>query len=210
MTHTEALRLALDALVKVDRISGYPNNAAAIEACRAALAAPSVPDIAAKLRDPVAVHAAMLRGEIATPAIRDMLHVYGADALARWDAAPSVPSGEPVAHVSECEACFTPDACQLRGTCDHYSAERLRVAAPQPAPAGWRLVPVELGLTAERHFALREAHAIGASDAYFKAWPTHDNDAGRMLFERGFVRGFDSHARIIERAAAPAAPGGEG
>jgi hypothetical protein len=65
-----------------------------LEALRA-LAAPSVPaDIAAKLHDPVLVHAAMLRGEIATPAIRDMLHVYGADALARWDAAPSVPSGE--------------------------------------------------------------------------------------------------------------------
>jgi len=68
----------------------------------AAFAAPQPvpPDIAAKLRDPVLVHAAMLRGEIATPAIRDMLHVYGADALARWDAA-------------------------------------------LPAPAGWRLVPVE-------------------------------------------------------------------
>jgi hypothetical protein len=47
---------------------------------------------AAKLRDPVLVHAAMLRGEIATPAIRDMLHVYGEDALARWDSAPSAPA----------------------------------------------------------------------------------------------------------------------
>ena len=37
---------------------------------------------------------------------------------------------EPVASVTECEACFTPDVCQLRGTCDHYAAERLRVAAP--------------------------------------------------------------------------------
>ena len=40
-----------------------------------------------KLRDPVMVHAAMLRGEIAKPDIRDMLHAYSAEALARWDAA---------------------------------------------------------------------------------------------------------------------------
>lgn len=39
---------------------------------------------------------------------------------------------EAVAAVTECEACFTPDVCQLRGKCDHYSAERLRVAAPRP------------------------------------------------------------------------------
>lgn len=40
-----------------------------------------------------------------------------------------------VAVVTECEACFTPDVCQLRGTCDHYRAELLRVAARVP-PAG--------------------------------------------------------------------------
>lgn len=34
-----------------------------------------------------------------------------------------------IATVTECEACFTPDVCQLRGTCDHYRAELLRVAA---------------------------------------------------------------------------------
>lgn len=51
--------------------------------------------------------------------------------------------------MTECEACFTPDVCQLRGKCDHYSAEWLRVAAPPPpapqpeAPSGWRMVPVE-------------------------------------------------------------------
>lgn len=39
----------------------------------------------AALRDPVTVHAALLRGEIAKPDIRDMLHVYGAEALERWD-----------------------------------------------------------------------------------------------------------------------------
>ena len=36
----------------------------------------------------------------------------------------------PVATVTECEACFTPDVCRLRGTCDHYSAQKLRVAHP--------------------------------------------------------------------------------
>ena len=39
---------------------------------------------------------------------------------------------EAVATVTECEACFTPDVCQLRGTCDHYSAERLRIAKGRP------------------------------------------------------------------------------
>lgn len=72
---------------------------------------------------------------------------------------------------------------------------RAALAAQQPAAP----------YTRERHFALREAHCIGASDAYFKAWPTHDNDAGRMLFERGFVRGFDSAVRWL-LAAAPAVP----
>lgn len=50
--------------------------------------------------------------------------------------------------------------------------------------------------TAEHHFALREAYSIGSADDYFKVWPIHDNDAGRMLFERGFVRGFDCHDRL--------------
>lgn len=63
--------------------------------------APYLTGIAAKLQDPVVVHAAMLRGEIAKPAIRDMLHLYGADALARWDAAP--PPAEPMARF--CPGC---------------------------------------------------------------------------------------------------------
>jgi hypothetical protein len=50
-------------------------------------------------------------------------------ALALHDAQPV---REP-ATITECEACFTPDVCQLRGTCDYYSAERIRVAAT-PAP----------------------------------------------------------------------------
>lgn len=61
----------------------------------------------------------------------DQMRAYVSAALAQQPA-----SVEPVAHVSECEACFTPDACQLRGTCDHYAAEKLRIAAaPHPAPA---------------------------------------------------------------------------
>jgi hypothetical protein len=75
-----------------------------------------------------------------------------------------------------------------------------------PAPgAAQAAQPAPQPLTTEHHIALREAHAIGASDAYFKAWPTHDNDAGRMLFERGFVRGFDCHYRIAA-AGITAAP----
>ena len=52
----------------------------------------------------------------------------------------------PVASVTECEACFTPDACQLRGKCDHYAAEQLRVAKrpDQLVQWGdWTLVPVD-------------------------------------------------------------------
>ena len=37
-----------------------------------------------------------------------------------------------VATVTECEACFTPDVCQLRGTCDHYTAAQLRIAKAAP------------------------------------------------------------------------------
>jgi hypothetical protein len=39
----------------------------------------------AALRDPVLVHAAMLRNEIARPAVRDMLHAHGEAALAQYD-----------------------------------------------------------------------------------------------------------------------------
>jgi hypothetical protein len=40
----------------------------------------------AQLQDPTVVHAAMLRGHIATPTVRTILHVYGAEALAARDA----------------------------------------------------------------------------------------------------------------------------
>lgn len=56
---------------------------------------------------------------------------------------------QPVAVITECEACFTPDVCQLRGTCDHYSTDWLRVAPPPAATepsdaeveAAWRAIP---------------------------------------------------------------------
>ncbi len=35
--------------------------------------------------DPGAVHIAMLRGSIAKPAIRQMLHIHGQSALTKWD-----------------------------------------------------------------------------------------------------------------------------
>lgn len=37
------------------------------------------------LKSPELVHIALLRGDIAKPDIRSMLHVYGQEALARWD-----------------------------------------------------------------------------------------------------------------------------
>jgi hypothetical protein len=58
-------------------------------------------DIASKLRDPALVHVAMLRGQIAKPDIRSMLHLYGEEALARWDAAPASVPSEPVAKDAE-------------------------------------------------------------------------------------------------------------
>ena len=61
-----------------------------------------------------------------------------AEKIALLDAALAAeqpqPEAQPVAVVTECEACFTPDVCQLRGTCDYYSAEWLRVAPPPAAP----------------------------------------------------------------------------
>jgi hypothetical protein len=69
------------------------------------------------------------------------------------------------------------------------------LCATQPAQPA----PVTL-ISSERHIALREAFAINSADLYFEANPTHDNDVGRMLFERGFARGFDSHESAIETA----------
>lgn len=69
-------------------------------------------------------------------------HVASADdAIAAWNTRAALaaeqpqPEAQPVAVVTECEACFTPDVCQLRGKCDHYSTDWLRVAPPPSAPA---------------------------------------------------------------------------
>ena len=80
--------------------------------------------------------------------------------------------------------------------CIRAVASRIKAFAATP-PA--QPAPVTL-ITFEQHIALREAFAINSADLYFEANPTHDNDVGRMLFERGFARGFDSHELAIETA----------
>lgn len=46
--------------------------------------------VVAHLRtDPQAVHAALIRGELARPELRALLHVFGEEALDRWDASES-------------------------------------------------------------------------------------------------------------------------
>lgn len=50
----EALKLALEALVRADRISGYPNNKEAIIAIREALAQPNYRAMYLKVRDELA------------------------------------------------------------------------------------------------------------------------------------------------------------
>lgn len=62
-------------------------------------------------------------------ALYDWLHQHRLAAVEAYKA-----SRKPVAVITECEACFTPDVCQLRGTCDHYSAEQVRVAKLDDQP----------------------------------------------------------------------------
>jgi DNA repair exonuclease SbcCD ATPase subunit len=98
------------------------------------------------------------------------------------------------AHIQDLRACLpTLREHKLSDTAAEVekAANELEAAA-QPAP-------VTL-ISSEQHIALREAFAINSADLYFEANPTHDNDVGRMLFERGFARGFDSHERAIETA----------
>ena len=47
-----------------------------------------------------------------------------------------------------------------------------------------------VSLTREQFHIIRDCHMWDASDAYFDANQTHNNSVGRMLFERGFNRGF--------------------
>jgi hypothetical protein len=236
----EITRLRADLAVSMNTAHRAQKMAAQLLNERA-LAAPSVPsgepDIAAKLRDPVAVHAAMLRGEIATPAIRDMLHVYGADALARWDAAPSVPSGEPQGvgtadfeawwsdHGQFCRAgggdyekTFAYRAWNAARDLDRQDWSRVHhalakhgkhpgrtddhladvidraIATPQPAPAGWRLVP------SEATEAMCKAAVIFANGS-----AVYKNVATESLKIEESIYG-EAYAAMLD--AAPAAPGG--
>lgn len=60
---------------------------ASAEATRAEQLQAEVDQYRTALADPIAVHANMLRGSIAKPSIRSMLHLYGEVALERWDRA---------------------------------------------------------------------------------------------------------------------------
>ena len=83
------------------------------------------------------------------------------DAIKEWNTRAAPPVAEPVATITECEACFTPDVCRLRGTCDYYDAKKVRVVAlatdeeladcgllselePPPAQPAQRAEPVPL------------------------------------------------------------------
>jgi hypothetical protein len=55
-------------------------------------------------------------------------------------------------------------------------------------------------ITHEKHIALREAFANESADRYFEANPSLETYVSRKLFDRGFTRGFDSHARAFETA----------
>jgi len=103
---------------------------------RAMLAAAPTPTegeaVRSLLQDPVAVHVALLRGEIAKPAIRDMLHVYGADALAQFDRG-ATPVAQAAAGASEPPAwqlqfltdVLTAAGLLAHGKCDKGLAQRL-------------------------------------------------------------------------------------
>lgn len=57
----------------------------------------------------------------------------------------------------------------------------------------------------EKHTALRSAHEIAKSDAYFGARPQIDSGDRRNVFKAGFERGFDA-ATELEAAQAQAVP----
>jgi hypothetical protein len=110
----------------------------------------------------------------------------GADLDVKWNR--NNPSARRV--TDDCMGAKLPVIClDVPGSIDAWNA---RALATQSAP--------ETLITREQHIALREAFAINSADLYFEVYPTHDNDVGRMLFERGFARGFDSHERAIETA----------
>ncbi|MBV6436786.1 MAG: hypothetical protein AELANPGJ_02057 [Anaerolineae bacterium] len=77
-----------------------------------------------KLRDPVAVHIAMLRGEIAVPPLAELLHVYGAT-FSNLDAA----------NVELAKARET--IRQLRAQLDEYEREKLKRESQEPVAFRW-------------------------------------------------------------------------
>ena len=149
---------AQQALEAFDPKNGHPEHmwpfhvkglqAQACKALRAALAEPDVPEVCfgnmsdtlpplpephGWIYDGIPNMLLFNRGPLpqATALVCSTAPVYSADQMRSYAAAALAAAvAEPVASVTECEACFTPDVCQLRGTCDHYAAERLRVAAP--------------------------------------------------------------------------------
>jgi len=100
LAHIADLRGCIPTLQSYRLMTTAAEMATAADELEAALTTqPQAEDIRAKLQDPVAVHVAMVRGEIARPPIRDVLHAYGAEALARWDAA--TPTAQPQAEPAE-------------------------------------------------------------------------------------------------------------
>jgi uncharacterized protein YgbK (DUF1537 family) len=86
---------------------------------------------------------------------------------------------------------------------EKLALEAIRAAlATQPAQPSAQGAAV--AHTSERHFALREAHCIAAGDAFWAARPGTADDARRIAFDAGFVRGFDAGEKVY--ASAPAAP----
>lgn len=76
-----------------------------------------------------------------------------------------------------------------------HDCHAVMTPAQAPAPAPW---------TTERHIALREAHQIVDSDAYFGARPALDGPEARDRFEAGHKRGFDAAAKLASQAPAVA------
>lgn len=70
-------------LAWLDSLPKEPNDTmkAAFAAYKSAVN--HVPDLAAELTDPIAVHANMLRGTIAKPTVEQIIHLYGVDALCK-------------------------------------------------------------------------------------------------------------------------------
>ena len=129
-----------------------------------------------------------------------------AEKIALLDAALAAeqpqPEAQPVAVVTECEACFTPDVCQLRGTCDYYSAEWLRVAPPPaaPEPSEAELPPLPIGEAEvvwhepDPVMPERPGKIIDASMAFFDAAPL-----GTHLFSADQMRDYALRAAAAAR-----------